>query len=388
MSVYRDKSRGKIVWRYRKVVKLADGRRVRVSGTPQINTKAAAEKAERVHIERVLNPPAEPRKAIPTVADYFKTFEASLAGKKPSYQSDTRHIFRTHIRPVFGTLKLDAVKQTHVDRFRGAQLRQGFALKTINNRLSVLKRLLKHAAQNDIIPIPKLSTWSKYQDAEIVAVSAADFDKVLAAATDERYRVALLLAYDAGLRAGEIRGIQWGDVDEVNRELHVRRALDRDSRKAIATKGWRMRSVPMSDRLLAALRALTERGPWVISALDGSALTAAHVSQVGRSMYEAANVERPPKPWHCLRHSFCSELAAAGVPVPVIRELAGHEDINTTMGYVHTNKAQKHAAIARRSKMATTCQPKEGAPETNVISAPFGATPTGFEPAGKNNGSE
>lgn len=41
-------------WRYRKVVTLPSGARVRISGTPAVNTKAASEAAERAHIERVL----------------------------------------------------------------------------------------------------------------------------------------------------------------------------------------------------------------------------------------------------------------------------------------------------------------------------------------------
>jgi len=46
-------------WRYRKVVKLPDGRKVRISGTPAFNTRVAAEEAERAHVLRVLDLYAE-----------------------------------------------------------------------------------------------------------------------------------------------------------------------------------------------------------------------------------------------------------------------------------------------------------------------------------------
>jgi hypothetical protein len=45
-------------WRYRKIVKLPDGQQIRISGTPTLNTKLAAEAAERDHINRVVSPPA------------------------------------------------------------------------------------------------------------------------------------------------------------------------------------------------------------------------------------------------------------------------------------------------------------------------------------------
>jgi len=65
-------------WRYRKWVGLRDGRRVRISGTPAINTKQAAEAAERAHIEHLWSPPASEKKEV--VAPRFEEFaEQSLA---------------------------------------------------------------------------------------------------------------------------------------------------------------------------------------------------------------------------------------------------------------------------------------------------------------------
>ena len=42
------------IWRYRKRVILPDGTGTRIKGTPAINTKLEAERAERAHVERVL----------------------------------------------------------------------------------------------------------------------------------------------------------------------------------------------------------------------------------------------------------------------------------------------------------------------------------------------
>jgi site-specific recombinase XerD len=50
-------------------------------------------------------------------------------------------------------------------------------------------------------------------------------------------------------------------------------------------------------------------------------------------------------PWHSLRHTFGTECAARGVPVPVIKELMGHASIATTMRYVTVTSGQLDAAI-------------------------------------------
>ena len=48
---------------------------------------------------------------------------------------------------------------------------------------------------------------------------------------------------------------------------------------------------------------------------------------------------------HTLRHTFCSTLNEKGVPVTVIRELANHRNIQTTMNYTHTKKEQCRQAL-------------------------------------------
>jgi site-specific recombinase XerD len=69
------------------------------------------------------------------------------------------------------------------------------------------------------------------------------------------------------------------------------------------------------------------------------------------AIYVRAGVKVPESetgvtmPWHSLRHSFGTELAGRGVPLPTIMELMGHGDIQTTMRYVTVTGAQMDAAI-------------------------------------------
>ncbi len=48
---------------------------------------------------------------------------------------------------------------------------------------------------------------------------------------------------------------------------------------------------------------------------------------------------------HILRHMFCSHLAMKGAPALSIRHLAGHEDLQTTLGYMHLTKGETERAI-------------------------------------------
>ena len=48
---------------------------------------------------------------------------------------------------------------------------------------------------------------------------------------------------------------------------------------------------------------------------------------------------------HILRHTFCSHLAMRGAPALSIQRLAGHEDMQTTLGYMHLAQGETERAI-------------------------------------------
>jgi hypothetical protein len=49
---------------------------------------------------------------------------------------------------------------------------------------------------------------------------------------------------------------------------------------------------------------------------------------------------------HKLRHTFCSHLAMRGAPAKAIQELAGHENVMTTLRYMHLSLAARKSGIA------------------------------------------
>ena len=159
----------------------------------------------------------------------------------------------------------------------------------------------------------------------------------------------MLLASEAGLRIGEIRGLQW--TDNKAGHLTVRRAVD--TRNNVGPpKHDKRRTIGVSDSLRDALAQLPRRGIWVVSRLDGGMLGYWTMLETMHAAYQRAGVTVPASdtgetmPWHSLRHTFGTELAGAGVPLPVIQRLMGHADIKTTMRYVTVNADQMDAAIA------------------------------------------
>lgn len=285
-------------------------------------------------------------KEVPTIKEYAVTFlENYAAAHKPSARLAKKQILKRHLVPFFAEQRLDEICQEDVDRLVAHLLRSKLSRKTVNNITAVLSSLLRYAARNKVIGPFDLTFMIKAQDTEMVAVAAAEVDKLVAAAADPRYRAAILFAADAGLRVGEIRALRWSDVNELAREVTVARSLDR-SHELTETKGWAVRVIPLSDRLWEALRALDRAKRHVFARRDSDLAMRYDGAREGLlAVYKRAGVTAPAKPWHSLRHSFCTELARAGVPVNVIKELAGHQSLETTLRYMHTDRAAKRAAI-------------------------------------------
>jgi len=356
MSVRRDPKTGS--WYFRTRVTSPDGKRDRIYGTPGVsglyhdlpNTRIGAAEAEKRAIAKAMTgQQVRPAvfKEVPTIRAYSETFlDVASVADKPSSRKDKRQRLNNDILPEVGDLRLDELRQEHVHRIVADMLDRECSRKQVNNTTGVLSALVGYAVSNKVIADPDLTYAIKTQRTAMEFVLPADVDRLVAAAPDGRYRAAVLLAADAGLRIGEIRALPWLEVNELAREISIAWSYDR-SMSLTETKGWERRTVPVSERLWAAMKALERKGDRVFSRLNGDPIGYDAVRDVVTAMYERSGVKQPRQPWHALRHTFGTELANRGADIETIRELMGHKSIETTMRYLHTTRDRKRAAIDR-----------------------------------------
>ncbi len=382
-------------WRYRKQVTLPDGRKVRVAGTPAINTKSAAEKAERDHIERVLNPP-KPVRARHTMTEVFDRLLSEYAVNKNNKASEIeskRSAIERYLRPELGSLFVDEVTEERLSELtatinktkksNGEQLNP----KTVKNILQTLRRSLTWAQHMRWIERAPAIAMPHIDVPEMQFLTDEELAALLeAAASEPKWYAAIVLAADAGLRLGELRALRWSDINEVTNKIVVSRSLWNDEEGA--PKSRKSRSVDMSSRLRAALRAIRAtsklRGDFVLSRDDGEPYSTAHMTGTINRLTRKAKLDQ--KGWHMLRHTFCTRLAMKGAPVTTIKELAGHANIATTMRYMHVVPGSTARAIALldddsvpRERHGTGSDVNNDT-EAGVVVQFKKATPTGFEP--------
>ena len=347
MSVTVRKYQGGDDWEVDVLVLLPDGTRYRERRKVPAPSRAAAKRwGESRQRELMLKGPPERKREVETFREFAPRFLDGYARAnrhKPSGIAGKDTVLKTHLLPALGAKRLNAITNEDVQALK-LQL-QDRSPKTVNNVLTVLSVLLKKAVEWQVIDklpcavrlltIPK-NTAARFYNFE-------EFARVVEAARQDGQAAFLiaLLGGEAGLRCGEIMALEWSDVDLVKRQIAVARSEWKGH--VTATKGGRVRYVPMTARLSEALRqARSLKSRRVVCDKKGQPLTQKEVQVAMRRVGRRANV----KPGvHILRHTFCSHLAMRGAPAKAIQELAGHQDLATTQQYMHLSPAALDAAI-------------------------------------------
>jgi integrase len=344
MPAYRDRRGGG--WRYRKRIRLPDGSRPRIEGTPSINTKQAAEAAERAHIERLLRGAPPERKEAPRFEEFAMDFMSSYAkaNNKPSEQTSKAGILNRHLLPIFGDRRLDSFTAQDVEHLKARLLDGGLSRKRVNNILNVLSKILRYAEELEVISKTPRIKALKVPPQKFDFLTFEEFERLLSASASEPdWYAAVLVAGEAGLRLGEVLALEWGDIDLKVGTLTVMRT---DWRGHVgAPKGGKARRIPLTTRAAAALKAIRHlKGKLIFCWEDGSPWTFTTMRAGIKRQEKRAGLRITG--WHALRHTFCSHLAMRGAAPKAIQDLAGHQSIAITNRYLHLAPGELRSAIS------------------------------------------
>jgi integrase len=343
MPAYRDLRSG--VWRYRKQIRLPDGSRVRIEGTPNLKTKEAAEKAEREHIirleESIRNPQA-PAKEVPTFEKFAPEFLTLCATQnKPSALEAKESILRVHLTPAFGPKPLDRIGFAEIQDYVAIKIKKGLSKKTVNNHLTVLRRLLVVAKKRgELKAVPEIE-WLKAPKPDFDFLSFDEAER-LVTATDPGWRCMVKVAVKTGLRQGELIALRWEDIDLVKGLLRVRRSATRGV--VTVPKSGKGRDVALGDEAIAVLKAERHlRGPLVFCNQDGRMWKKNECKHPIWRACKKAGLRQVS--WHVLRHTFASHLVMRGAAMKVVQELLGHATMEMTMRYAHLSPDVPRQAV-------------------------------------------
>lgn len=271
---------------------------------------------------------------------YLSLYKRKLAPKtRESYDQVTR----LYILPAVADLQLSDITPEHVQlAINAAADRGGRQAQVV---FSVFHAVMRRAYRSRLIPWNPVDAIDKpeHEQEQGKALSAAD---LLLAEPLIREDLSLSLALYAGLRRGEICGLQWQDVDLVAGILRIRRQRCRASGDLITkTPKSRagVRDVPIAPELLPLLKAAFKLRPsaWVVEVMPEQITRRWNSMQRDLAMAEHYRL-------HDLRHTYGSRLVLDGVNLRVVQYLMGHSKIDITMRvYSHCRASDAQKELRR-----------------------------------------
>jgi integrase len=261
-----------------------------------------------------------------------------------TYEANTR----LHILPAIGHFPMEEIKPYHLQNILNGQ--EGRSQSHVQKVKLAIHQIFKTAYINGVIisnPAEHLQMPTGKKSDARRSITDKEREQILRLAETHHAGLWVKLMLYCGLRPAETAALLWSNIDFAASRIHVRRALEagRNDIKTTKTKAGD-RVIPIPAVLLDDLRNAERRGEYVFTQKTNcrphtqTTLRKLWLSfkrgldiQMGASVTRNRIVESVVAgdlvPY-CLRHTFCTDLQDAGVPINVAKYLMGHTDISVT----------------------------------------------------------
>jgi integrase len=277
---------------------------------------------------------------------WIKRVEADGA-ERATVRQYRQHV-ALHIVPRIGRIKLARLTPKTVEDFRDdllQKLSRPLARKVLTSFKSLLKAA-KHAHVAADVSIGRDKRSERKLEAGRDIPTPAEVKRLIDAVKDAKLRALLLTVTLTGLRASELRGLRWTDVDLKAGEIDVRQRADRYCAIGAPKSASSRRVIPLAPDLLTALKTWKLACPIGEAGLVFPTATGRvehHVNMLrslAPAMVAAGVVDKHGKPkyaLHAFRHFFASwcinpkERGGRELPAKVVQQLLGHSSIVMTL---------------------------------------------------------
>lgn len=302
-----------------------------------------------------------------TVAQFLdKWLSASV---RPSVKVKTyegyESIVRVRVTPRIGRKPLAMVTALDLQALYTDLAASGLSPRSVHHTHRCLHRAFDQAVRWGMIARNPCdgATAPRAERAEMRVLTPEHVNIFLAATADHPMHALYVLAITSGMRAGELLGLKWGDLDLDAGQLTVRRALQQQNDAGlvfVTPKSARSRrTIVLSQRGINAIRIHRDRqtflrrqlgDEWqdrdlVFASATGGPLDPSWQRQVFYSQLDAAGLPRVR--FHDLRHTAATLLLSQGVHPKVVSDMLGHSTIGLTLDtYSHLLPAMHQQAAA------------------------------------------
>jgi len=182
---------------------------------------------------------------------------------KTDIEAQTRKNYRgaleRYIIPALGKLKVTEIEVRDVRRLKRTMTTAGLSGTTRRYAFRVLSMVMRQAVQDRLITVSPCDAVKPPKESrqEPQALTEDEVRELLRRLTDTVAFVPALVAYDTGVRRGELLALAWADVDLDGGIVQIKHSVEQigpDVRLKEPKSGRSRRAVKLSDPVVAALK--------------------------------------------------------------------------------------------------------------------------------------
>lgn len=290
---------------------------------------------------------------------WFETYKVP-SGITPFSLRSYSDTYKNHIGPAIGKMKLKNVNEIHLQKIMNSKA--GMSYSFVSQLRITIKAMFSKARSTRLITFDPSENLvlPAYAKGTRRSITKEEREHILAVAETHRGGLWVLTMLYAGLRPGETIALLWEDVDFEKNEIHVNKAKEGGSNRIKTTKTPAgIRDIPMHSELrkrMWAARGMPKAN--VFQTLAGNPLNMNSVKRLWTNFKREVDIHMGAKVVrnkvvesviaedltpYCFRHTFCTDLERAGVPINIAKELMGHSSIAITANiYTHKDAETLH----------------------------------------------
>ncbi|HBG8547956.1 TPA: site-specific integrase [Clostridioides difficile] len=285
-------------------------------------------------------------------------------------QNNYKRAIENHIKPNLGRYKLKLITPLIIQKFLNDKSKENYSSGTIR----VIKGVLNNSFKMAVYPykfikenpmfytkVPKNAIENK-ENNKLKIITLDEFNTIIKKYNKEHYmNIVLNIGFSTGMRAGEVLGLRWEDIDLKNKIIKVRHTLiDKGNgifELTTPKTDSSVRDIQIGDSLIKSLKEkkIEQKelklkygqwyfdSDWVCTKKNGSQITLHSLKNISRTINRDLGIDFN---FHSLRHTHATMLLEAGANIKDIQKRLGHNKIATTMDtYSHVTNKMKTETV-------------------------------------------
>lgn len=268
--------------------------------------------------------------------EYLKSVKKHSDNTIISYQDDLKEL-----ASVLNNNIID-INEENIKKYLNYLYDKSYNKNTISRKLSGVRSFYNYLYNHDIIKINYFTDVHNPKKIRSLPhyLKTSEIDKVLDNTNEvtlygERNKLIVELLYVTGLRVSELVNIKLKDIDKYNKSIKI---LGKGSKERIVY--YEDNCSKLLNKYLNNTRRKLDKNnsEYLLLNKFGNKLSTRMIRNILNNLTIGTSIEQIYP--HMIRHTFATTMLNNGADLMTVKELLGHESINTTSIYTHVTNEQ------------------------------------------------